>query len=99
MDTGILLRNKLLMVGVEMWVKVYSPNVKAVEVVKRAEKRARRGKLYYMRKPKHDKGSVEKEVEEYLKRRRLIRSGALGVKDPSKSAKNPASARSGVGAR
>lgn len=51
------------------------------------------------RKPKHDKGSVEKEVEEYLKRRRLIRSGALGVKDPSKSAKNPLSARSGVGAR
>ena len=32
-----------------MWVKVYSPNVKAIEVVKRAEKRARRGKLYYMR--------------------------------------------------
>lgn len=51
------------------------------------------------RKPKHDKGSVEKEVEAYLKRRRLIRSGALGVKDPSLSAKNPASARSGVGAR
>ena len=49
MDTGILLRNKLTMVGVEMWVKVYSPNVKAIEVVKRAEKRARRGKLYYMR--------------------------------------------------
>ena len=48
-DTGILLRNKLLMVGVEMWVKVYSPNVQAIEVVKRAEKRARRGKLYYMR--------------------------------------------------
>ena len=51
------------------------------------------------RKPKHDKGSVEKEVEEYLKRRRLIRSGALGVKDPLKSAKNPSSSRSGVGAR
>ena len=48
-DTGILLRNRLLMVGVEMWVKIYSPNVRAVEVVKRAEKRARRGKLYYMR--------------------------------------------------
>lgn len=32
-----------------MWVKVYSPNVTAIEVVKRAEKRARRGKLYYMR--------------------------------------------------
>lgn len=48
-DTGILLRNKLHMVGVEMWVKIYSPNVMAIEVVKRAEKRARRGKLYYMR--------------------------------------------------
>ncbi|CAF9914706.1 MAG: hypothetical protein ALECFALPRED_009676 [Alectoria fallacina] len=98
-DTGILLRSRLTLVGVEMWVKVYSPNVKAVEVVKRAEKRARRGKLYYMRKPKHDKGSVEREVEEYLKRRRLIRSGELGVKDPLKSAKNPSAARSGVGAR
>lgn len=51
------------------------------------------------RKPKHDKGSVEREVEEYLKRRRLIRSGELGVKDPLKSAKNPSAARSGVGAR
>lgn len=51
------------------------------------------------RKPKHDRGSVENEVEAYLKRRRLIRSGALGVKDPSKSAKRPEQARSGVGAR
>ena len=51
------------------------------------------------RKPKHDKGSVEKEVDEYLKKRRLIRSGALGVRDPSKSAKNPSSKRRGVGAR
>lgn len=52
-----------------------------------------------IRKPKHDKGSVEREVEEYLKRRRLIRSGGVGIKDPSKSAKNPASSRSGVKAR
>ena len=49
LDTGILLRNKLLMVGVEMRVKVYSPSVVGVEVVKRAERRARRGKVYYMR--------------------------------------------------
>ena len=48
-DTGILLRNQLLMVGVEMSVKIYSPNVTAIEVVKRAEKRARRAKLTYMR--------------------------------------------------
>lgn len=87
------------MVGVEMWVKIYSPVVKSVEVVKRAEKRARRARLYYMRKPKHDKGSVEGEVEEYLKRRRLIRSGALGVRDPKMSRKNPQAARAGVGAR
>ncbi len=51
------------------------------------------------RKPKHDKGSVEREVGEYLKKRRLIRSGPLGVKDPSKSAKNPASLKKGVRAR
>ena len=66
-------------VGTEMWVKIYSPSVKSVEVVKRAEKRARRGKLYYLRQKKHDRGSVEGEVEEYLKRRRLIRSGGVGV--------------------
>ena len=98
-DTAILLRNKLLMTSVEMWVKIYSPNVRGIEVVKRAEKRARRARLYYMRKPKHDKGSVEGEVEQYLKRRRLIRSGALGVGDPKASAKRPESGRAGVGAR
>ena len=38
-----------MMTGVEMWVKIYSPNVTAIEVVKRAEKRARRARLYYMR--------------------------------------------------
>lgn len=65
--------------GVEMWVKVYSPLVRSVEVVKRAEKRARRARLYYLRKAEHDRGSVEGEVEGYLKRRRLIRSGASSV--------------------
>ena len=48
-DTGILLRSQLLLVGVEMWVKIYSPNVRAIEVVKRAEKKAKRARLYYMR--------------------------------------------------
>ena len=48
-DTAILLRNKMMVTGVEMWVKIYSPNVTAIEVVKRAEKRARRARLYYMR--------------------------------------------------
>ena len=48
-DTGVLLRNRLSMTGVEMWVKIYSPNVRSIEVVKRAEKRARRARLYYLR--------------------------------------------------
>lgn len=82
-----------------MWVKVYSPNVKGVEVVKRAEKRARRARLFYMRKPEHDRGSVERVVEQYLKQRRLVRSGAVGVRDPTKATKNPASGKVGVGAR
>ena len=49
MDTSILLRNQLTRVGTEMWVKVYSPTVVGIEVVQRAEKRARRARLYYMR--------------------------------------------------
>ncbi|KAL8848976.1 MAG: hypothetical protein Q9221_006007 [Calogaya cf. arnoldii] len=98
-DTAILLRNKLLTVGVEMWVKIYSPRVRSIEVVERAVKRARRARLSYLRKPKHDRGSVEGVVEEYLKRRRLVRSGAVGIRDPAKSAKNPSAARRGVGAR
>jgi ribosomal protein L19 len=48
-DTAILLRNQMTRVGVEMWYKIYSPNVTGIEVVQRKEKRARRNKLYYMR--------------------------------------------------
>lgn len=48
-DTAILLRNQLTRVGVEMWYKVFSPNVEGIEVVQRRAKRARRARLYYMR--------------------------------------------------
>jgi large subunit ribosomal protein L19 len=48
-DTGILLRGQLTRVGVEMWYKIYSPNVEGIEVVQRIQKRARRAKLYYLR--------------------------------------------------
>lgn len=48
-DTGILLRNQLTRVGVEMWFKIYSPNVEGIEVVQRRVKRARRARLYYLR--------------------------------------------------
>ena len=48
-DTAILLRGQLTRVGVEMWYKIYSPNVEGIEVVQRRKKRARRARLYYMR--------------------------------------------------
>ena len=50
MDTGILLRNQLTRVGVEMWVKIYSPTVVGIEVVqRRVGKRRGRARWYYLR--------------------------------------------------
>lgn len=66
-DTAILLRNNLTRVGVEMWIKVYSPGVEGIEVVQRAAKRARRERLYYLRQPRHDVGSVENVVRQYMR--------------------------------
>ena len=81
-DTGILLRNELTRVGVEMWYKIYSPNVEGIEVVQRAEKRARRARLTYMRKPKHDMGSVQNIVLQYQRTRGALRgSAASGGKE------------------
>ena len=48
-DTGILLRNRLIGTSVEMWFKLYSPNVEGVELVQKTAKRARRARLYYLR--------------------------------------------------
>ncbi|QIX01580.1 hypothetical protein AMS68_007097 [Peltaster fructicola] len=64
-DWAILLRSNLTRVAVEMWYKVYSPNIEGIEIVQRRAKRARRARLYYMRKPKHDIGSVEGIVRQY----------------------------------
>ncbi|GAB7360593.1 hypothetical protein MBLNU230_g0475t1 [Neophaeotheca triangularis] len=74
-DTAILLRNQLTRVGAEMWFKVYSPNVEGIEVVQRKERRARRARLYYMRQPKHDVGSVDNTVRQYQRQRA---GGAVG---------------------
>ncbi|MCJ1335854.1 hypothetical protein MMC09_001128 [Bachmanniomyces sp. S44760] len=74
-DTAILLRAQMTRVGVELWVKVYSPNVVGIEVVQRVVKRARRARLYYMRKPKHDRGNIGNIVDQYLRTRSLLRSG------------------------
>ncbi|KAL1981916.1 hypothetical protein VTN96DRAFT_2045 [Rasamsonia emersonii] len=71
-DTAFLLRNHLTRVGVEMWIKVFSPNVESVEIVQRTEKRKRRARLYYMRQPKHDIGSVDNIVRNYLKQKSAL---------------------------
>jgi len=48
--------------------------VEGIEVVKRKEKRrARRARLYYMRKPAHDMGSVQNFVLAYQKSRAGLR--------------------------
>jgi large subunit ribosomal protein L19 len=65
-------------VGVEMWYKIYSPNVEGIEVVQRREKRARRARLTYMRKPKHDMGSVQNIVMAYQRSRGALRGSTGG---------------------
>ncbi|KAL5335819.1 translation protein SH3-like domain-containing protein [Aspergillus crustosus] len=71
-DTSFLLRNELTRVGVEMSVKVYSPNVESVEIVQRTAKRKRRARLYYMRQPRHDMRSVENIVANYLRQKSAL---------------------------
>lgn len=80
-DSAVLLRNQLTRVGVEMWFKIYSPNVEAVEVVQRKEKRARRARLYYLRLPRHDVGSVESVVRQYQRQRAMLRSSEVKSRD------------------
>lgn len=63
-----------------MWYKIYSPNVEGIEVVQRKEKRARRARLTYMRKPKHDAGSVQNIVLAYQRSRGALRGGRTDVK-------------------
>ncbi|KAK8117546.1 mitochondrial 54S ribosomal protein bL19m [Apiospora kogelbergensis] len=73
-DTAILLRNHLTKVGVEMWYKIYSPSVLGIEIIWRRPKRARRARLYYMRKPRHDMGNVEHLVEAWRRSRNVFSS-------------------------
>ena len=77
-DTSVLLRNHLTRIATEMSIKVYSPLIQSMEVAQRAAKRKRRARLYYLRKPKHDVGSVERVVDQYLRQRALLTGGKLG---------------------
>jgi hypothetical protein len=74
--------------------KIYSPNVEGIEVVQRKAKRARRARLYYMRQPRHDVGSVENIVRQYMRQRaggpmsgKNGKSGASPKKKSKKSKK------------
>ncbi|OAR01364.1 hypothetical protein LLEC1_06429 [Akanthomyces lecanii] len=81
-DTAILLRGQMMKTSVESWFKVYSPTVTAINIIWRRPKRARRARLTYMRKPEHDKGSVDHLVAAWKKERSTLRSksGSGGAK-------------------
>ncbi|KAL7273937.1 hypothetical protein RUND412_003184 [Rhizina undulata] len=79
-DTGFLLRNQVTRVGVEIWFKLYSPLIEGIDVVQRKGKRSRRAKLYYLRKPGHDLGSVQGVVSQYMRQRALLRGGKKETK-------------------
>ncbi|KAK5950129.1 hypothetical protein OHC33_008844 [Knufia fluminis] len=76
--TSVLLRNQLTRVGTEMNIKVFSPLVQSMEVAQKAAKRPRRARLYYLRKPKHDMGSVQKIVDGYLRQRAILTGASPG---------------------
>jgi len=73
-DTAVLLRGRLGRVGVEVWYKIYSRSVAAIEVIWRRPKRARRARLTYLRKPEHDMGSLDHLVTAWRKSRNVLRT-------------------------
>ncbi|KAL5612970.1 hypothetical protein BROUX41_003952 [Berkeleyomyces rouxiae] len=75
-DTAIQLRGNLMKTGVEMWYKIYSPSVAGVDIIWRRPRRARRARLTYLRKPKHDMGSVDHLVFSWKRERSVLRSSA-----------------------
>lgn len=86
-ETAILLRSQLTKIGVEMWFKLYSRSVTGIEIIQRAQRRARRAKLTYMRKPKHDVGSVDHLVRAWRRNRLAatsVKKGGKKVKAPKK---------------
>jgi ribosomal protein L19 len=75
-DTAILLRGRLTKVAVEMWFKIYNRNVAGIEVVHRRKKPARRARLTYLRKAKHDVGDVQSLVFAWKRSRNVLTTGA-----------------------
>merc|ERR1712224_219030 len=75
-DTAIQLRGQLMKVSVEMWFKIYAPTTTAIDIIWRRPKRARRARLTYLRKAKHDMGNVDNLVFAWRKERYALRSKA-----------------------
>lgn len=73
---SVLLRNQLTRVGTEALIKVFSPLVQSMEIAQKAAKRPRRARLFYLRKPKHDMGSVGKIVDEHIRRKAQLLGGS-----------------------
>ena len=81
-DSAILLRGQMYKVGVEMWYKIYSPHVIGIDIIWRRPKRARRARLFYMRQPKHDMGSVDDLVFAWKKERAAARGKGKNANQP-----------------
>lgn len=76
---SVLLRNHLTRIGTEMSIKIHSPLVQSMEIAQRGTKKRKRARLYYLRKPKHDVGSVEKIVDQYVRERALLTGRKTGA--------------------
>lgn len=50
-----------------------------MEIAQRGTKKRKRARLYYLRKPKHDVGSVEKIVDQYVRERALLTGRKTGA--------------------
>lgn len=69
-DASLLLRNNITKIGVEMRVKIFSPLIQRIDVVKKPFKRRLRNKHYYIRGNRLDVGDLEADLK---KARRKMR--------------------------
>jgi large subunit ribosomal protein L19 len=77
---SVLLRNHLTRIGTEMVIKIHSPLVQSMEIAQRGTKKRKRARLYYLRKPKHDVGSVQKIVDQYVRERAMLSGRKAGAR-------------------
>lgn len=69
-DSSILLRNMVTKIGVEMRVKIFSPLIQRIDLVKRPLKKLPRNKHYYIRHTRHEVKDLEAQVKRERKKMR-----------------------------